>query len=567
MALAGPGATSPTVGTLATDGKSVVSYSGYLNGESFQQEGITSYNGWQYTAYWNSAGNAVIARRQLPSGSWQKVVLTDYTSTSTDSHNVICLGICRGDGSIHLSFDLHDSTLEYRKSVTGLATSPSSFSWTPSQFGAVQNQLYGTVLTGVTYPAFINAPGGKLQLALRIGASGSGDEYLYEYSNGTWTSLGKFIDGISSSVNAYLFGIEYDRFGRLHTTWTWRDTPNGSSNHDLMYAYSDDQGRTWKNNAGTTIAASGASFITPASSGIKVWTIPQNRGLMNQESQVVDGNGIVHVIASHLPDSAPNNSDFNSARLSVVLHHYFQNTNGTWARQATPFTEGLSRSDVGVDSQNNLYVITGNSSTYKLHVESASAASGWSDWTLDYTSSGIYFSDPLLDHQRLLTDGKLSVFSPRVKSGTIDILDFGAGGPVPSGTYSLRNRSSGKMLDNLGSTANGARVGQWTDGTSDNQKWMLTYTTGVAHLMCVTGNQCLDSLGHVGNGSTVGQWAANPSPNQQWTIQDIGAGYYKVINRANGLCLDTGGISTNGSTMQFWASGGSYNQQWQFMAP
>ncbi len=423
---AAPRVSSPAVSTLATDGLSVVSFSGYMNGESFQQEGITTFNGWQYTAYWNSARRVVLARRQLPSGTWQKIVFTDYATTANDSHNVICIGISRGDGAIHLAFDMHDATLKYRKSVAGLATTPGSQTWSTARFGSVQNNLNGSTLTGLTYPAFINAPGGKLQFAIRVGASGSGDEALYEYDNGRWTSLGRFINGTSSSVNAYLFGIEYDRSGRLHTTWTWRDTPNASTNHDLMYAFSDDQGRTWKNNAGSQIGRSGGTLITPSTPGIRVWTIPQNRGLINQESQVVDSQGVVHVIASHLPDGAASNSNFNAARETVVIQHYFRATDGRWTKRQTPFLERLSRADVGVDSQNNLYVVSGDSRTFKLHVETASAASNWSDWTLRYTSAAIYFSDPLIDHARLLADGRISVFSPRVRSGTIDVLDFTA---------------------------------------------------------------------------------------------------------------------------------------------
>ncbi len=423
-ALAAPNVSAPGISTLATDGLSTVSFSGYMNGESFQQEGITTYNGWQYAAYWNSARRVVLARRQLPSGGWQKITFSDYATTANDAHNVICIGIGRGDGSIHLTFDMHDATLRYRKSVAGLANNPGSQTWSASRFGGVQNNLNGPTLTGLTYPAFISAPGGKLQLAIRVGASGAGDEVLYEYSNGAWTSLGKFIDGTSSSVNAYLFGIEYDRAGRLHTTWTWRDTPNASTNHDIMYANSDDQGRTWKNNGGSVVARSGSSFITPSTAGTKVWTIAQNRGLINQESQVVDANGVVHVIASHLPDGAASNSNFNAARETAVIHHYFRATNGTWTRRSTPFLERLSRADVGVDSRNNLYVASGDSKTFKLHVETASADSNWSDWTLRYTSAPVYFSDALIDHARLLSDGKLSVVNPRLSSGTIDVLDF-----------------------------------------------------------------------------------------------------------------------------------------------
>lgn len=143
----------------------------------------------------------------------------------------------------------------------------------------------------------------------------------------------------------------------------------------------------------------------------------------------------------------------------------------------------------------------------------------------------------------------------------------GGGGPVAAGTYSLRNRASGKMLDNLGATADGATVAQWADGSSNNQRWVLTYVGSYAKLQCVTGGKYLDSLGHTGNDTTVGQWANGSSNNQQWTIQDLGGGYYRLVNRANGQALDTGGGTADGAVMEFWASGTSNNQQWQFVAP
>ena len=40
-----------------------------------------------------------------------------------------------------------------------------------------------------------------------------------------------------------------------------------------------------------------------------------------------------------------------------------------------------------------------------------------------------------------------------------------SGGSSPAnGTYHLRNRASGKYLDNLGATADGANVAQWAGG-------------------------------------------------------------------------------------------------------
>lgn len=161
-----------------------------------------------------------------------------------------------------------------------------------------------------------------------------------------------------------------------------------------------------------------------------------------------------------------------------------------------------------------------------------------------------------------------SGFSPIVQTPAGDVLRHGTvwrQPPLAAGTYTLVNRADGNCLDNLGSTVNGAGVAQETQSGSLNQRYVLSYAGGYATLMCVTGNEYLDSVGHGGNGSTVGQWQSSGNSNQQWTITDLGNGYYKVINRTNGLCLDTGGNTANGSIMQFWGSGSSFNQQWQFV--
>ncbi|HEX2099778.1 MAG TPA: family 43 glycosylhydrolase, partial [Candidatus Synoicihabitans sp.] len=146
-----------------------------------------------------------------------------------------------------------------------------------------------------------------------------------------------------------------------------------------------------------------------------------------------------------------------------------------------------------------------------------------------------------------------------------------AGVNVPSGaadgTYRIRNRASGKYLDNLSVTTNGAGVGQWASSSSSAQRWQVTTVGGYRKLICLYGNKRLDSLGRTGNDTQVGQWDDSSSTNQQWTIQDVGGGYFKIVNRANGLCLDTGGTTSDGAIMEFWASGSSYNQHWQLVAP
>ncbi len=156
-----------------------------------------------------------------------------------------------------------------------------------------------------------------------------------------------------------------------------------------------------------------------------------------------------------------------------------------------------------------------------------------------------------------------------VFSGTTPNPNPNPTGLPAAGTYSLRNRASGKMLDNLGSTADGASVGQWADGSSNNQRYVLTYVGGFAKLMCVTGSKFLDSINRTADDTPVGQWANGGSFNQQWTITPVSgaAGFFKIINRANGKALDTGGATNDGGIMEFWTNGTSLNQQWQFVAP
>ncbi len=419
---AAPGIGTATVTTLTTNGRTALTYTGYMNGESFQQDGIVTHAGRQYAAFWDQDGYVNVSRRSTSGGAWQNVRLTDYRTTSTDSHNTISIGIAAQDGTLHLAFDMHSSQLRYRRSAPGLLTSST---WSAASFGAVATTLGGTTLPQVTYPQFIGAPDGTLQLAIRTGLSGAGDETLLEYAAGAWTHVGRFLDGTTAGNNPYLFGIEYDSTGLLHVTWTVRETPDASTNHDLFYAYSRDKGRLWRDNAGTVIATAGSNPLVASSAGLRVWGIGQNRGLINQESQVVDKAGNVHVLASHLPAGAPDNSNFTAARDSAVLVHYRRDkASKVWRQTYTPFLERSSRGDIAVGQSDNLYVASGDSTTRKLHVQTASRASGWTDWTIRYTSEPVYYSDPLIDHPRLATSGVLSVFSPRYGGSRIDVLDW-----------------------------------------------------------------------------------------------------------------------------------------------
>ena len=74
--------------------------------------------------------------------------------------------------------------------------------------------------------------------------------------------------------------------------------PNGPENNfDLNYAFSDNQGLTWKASDGRVISSveekafGEGNSIMPNTEGIRVFEIPMGSGILNQEAQVADWEG------------------------------------------------------------------------------------------------------------------------------------------------------------------------------------------------------------------------------------------------------------------------------------
>lgn len=402
-----------------------VAYGDGLNGLSFQQDALLSHKGWQYATYYNAVRHVCVARRKLPSGAWQILELKDYTQTEDDSHNTISMGICAQDGTLHLSFDHHDNDLHYRRSVAGLASNPDSSAWDASRFGATTNQLIGARLTTITYPRFVSEPSGKLLLEFRIGSSGEGDSYLYEYDGtaGKWIQFGansRYLDGVGN--NGYINGLDYGAQGRLHVTWCWRETPDVVSNHDLLYAYSDDDGRTWKNNAGTEVGRTGSAYISPSSPGIAAWSLPQNSGIVNQEAQGVDPQGRIHAFIR-------TDSTLSGGTRKPFHTHFWRDESGKWTRINTRIPSGSPTGDRGkilFDRDGNAFALLPG-----FRIASASAAQKWTDWKITYTgNSSQRTMEPLFDRARLAEEGVLSVFWQEITTtgkGTLRVQDFRLG--------------------------------------------------------------------------------------------------------------------------------------------
>lgn len=459
-----------------------------INGLSFQQNPLVTFNGWQYIVYYNGSRHVCIGRRQLPSGSWSVVELTDYTlSTTTDAHNVVTMGICPNDGTIHLSFDHHSQELNYRVSDTGAATNPESVTWNASLFNSVRSYLVsGQTISSVTYPRFWQTPDGDLQFGYRAGGSGNGDWYMVDYTaaTGLWSNnrqvinrSGSYSDslGSSSTRNAYMNPPGYDPAGNLHVTWTWRESAGGA-NHDIMYAYSDDGGITWYNNnnlpgrfqigTGNTFSQSMFSLswglnesevigdtsigqlIRVNSPDVTVVDLDRYYGMMNQQAQTIDAQGRVHVVMFHCTPETYNGYSYSiwgpiGARR---YYHYWRDAQGNWTRNQLAFDTGDVSSFVGsrpkifIRDNGDAFVIyqawqSANLSGTDIYIDdgdlviqAATAANQWTDWQIIRVEDGPFISEALADPYRF-EDGILSVMmqdspSSNGDSTPLRVLDF-----------------------------------------------------------------------------------------------------------------------------------------------
>ncbi|MDQ1034433.1 hypothetical protein QFZ75_000849 [Streptomyces sp. V3I8] len=444
---AAPGPSVTRGATTTLDGQAIffVSYDGLVNNNSFQKNGLLTHKGHQYAVWYTADRNAVVGRRALGASTWSTVKV-GHTLRYDDSHNVISMGLSKTDGRLHLTMDSHSDGFTYVKSVAGLMDNPAGLTWTASRFGAPQSSLDGLALTSqFTYPQFVSLPDGKLQLSYRTGVSGNGRHALAEYNGTSWSDLGEWSSstgtytsahGSSTVRNMYLHGIDYDRNGRLHSFFTWREqnaavmcNAGGITNHDTGYVYSDDRGRTWRNDAGTVVGTTGGSDkVAVTDSGLVVDALDPDHSLMNQESQATDSAGRPHAIISYVPGRFGQcTTNYVSDRTANGrAFHLRKAATGTWRKTEIPVALNSSqRTRLVLDKYDNAYAILPFG-----RIAAASAASGHTDWTTLFDGSGLNaFGEVLVDETRIAQDGVLSVLYQVRSTGTtpsaLRVIDFG----------------------------------------------------------------------------------------------------------------------------------------------
>ncbi|QTN32925.1 BNR-4 repeat-containing protein [Akkermansiaceae bacterium] len=408
-------------------------FGNFPNGITHQQFPLSTYRGYQYAIYYDHARRVCVGRRKLPAGEWEIIRFSDYRITNNDTHNVAVLGICENDGTIHLTWDHHVSDLHYRRSKIGAADKPESTPWTAELFGPITNVLDGIgPVTEVTYPRFVRMPDGNLMFYHRFVTSGNGDSFIrvYDGKKSEWmNNRGKFIDrqignykfnGKTSRYRyAYINGIGYAG-RRLHVSWVWRDRfekTSATNQHDLCYAYSDDDGLTWNNSDGTRIAVTGKSFINIDSPGLVVHPIPPGRSLTSQNTQYAYPDGSIHVILNHEREGGSGGRGY---------HHHWRDAAGKWHVESLPFSG--SRPELVGDGQRNLFVVhTAGKDLRILKGVPNANLSAWS-WSLIHKSgSPGTGGDGQIDQSRWQSEEILSVLHQELPK---TILDYGNRAPI-----------------------------------------------------------------------------------------------------------------------------------------
>jgi hypothetical protein len=286
-----------------------------VNAVVFRKNSLVSHGDTQYIAFYDQDANVVLGKRQLGTARWQ-LARTQYRGNAADAHNSISIMV-DGDGFLHIAWDHHNDPLRYARSLQ-----PGSLAL------GEKGPMVGVDEGSVSYPEFHLLPGGDLLFFYRDGGSGRGNLVLnrYDRARATWTRVHSNLISGEQQRNAYWQAF-VDQHGTIHVSWVWRESPDVASNHDLAYARSVDEGRSWQSTSGTPyrlpITASNAEYAA---------RIPQNSELINQTSMAADKRGNPY-IASY----------WRAAGQQIPQYHVVYHTGSGWRQltlnfRKTPFS-------------------------------------------------------------------------------------------------------------------------------------------------------------------------------------------------------------------------------------
>lgn len=402
-----------------------------------QQNAIAVYENFVYLTYYNSDRYLCISRsNNYGIDGWKTIQFShryEQRNGVWDSHNTPNIAISPNDKRIHLSFDMHKHELRYMISEANTADITDD-NFTASKFSTTRNYLESTqtMINDVTYPRFFLGDN-TLFFMYRDGGSGNGDSYMVKYKDdGYWNTPFEIIDGNigthegSTSRCAYFNDAQYHD-GNIMLTWVWRETPDAATNHDLMFAYSSDDGLSWKNtnNADLTLP------MNLNSTGINAATIPTGEGLINHNGCTVDGDGNVHVIL----------------RIDGSYKHYYKKGTEWYNSTIASFTG--DRPKIYCDKiTNTLYAVIRQGSTLRLYASSSNSGQ-WNEW---HEINSISDSFSSTTNSIMHPDGKQLSTMAVSSDGRLQLIRWSL---VPEEESSIGNKIADKHLDVFPNPTNG----------------------------------------------------------------------------------------------------------------
>lgn len=371
-----------------------VDFPGSLTVQGFSQCGIWVTSNYIFATYWDVDRRLTLARRSTAFGSsWVRMRFPDVQN-SIDSHCTPTVGVSPQDNSIHLAYGHHVTTLRYRQSGAGAATvADADFNGT--LFPPMKNYLppSTTSITQLTYPNFVVGKDSNLLLFYRKGGSGDGDTYVAEYSAfpmPTWSTPTQIINRTGSymgntSRSAYPNDIRC-KDGVLYLTWCWRESSSSiSTNHDLCYARSADNGQTWYNSAGTQVGG-GGMIMNLNSSGLVVKPISNAYSETNNQGETVDNENRVHTFLRYAKVAGGDTDTY---------YHVWRSTAGTWVTKQLTLpgaTNSLGRPKLYCDVVNDvLYAVCIVSG--KITIFASKSSETYAKWYQIFTDTVNYGSD------------------------------------------------------------------------------------------------------------------------------------------------------------------------------
>lgn len=389
-----------------------------VNTVIFRNAALTSFKGYQFAAYYNNEGYVVLAKRAISTPTWH-ISLTQYKGNIQDAHNSISIAV-DAQGYLHLAWDHHDNPLHYARSTT--------------PFGL---ELTGMLpMTGlqeekVTYPEFQHLPDGKLLFCYRSGKSGRGNMVMnvYNPNTKTWSQIqDNLLDG-QGSRSAYWQMCTGSK--GIYLSWTWRESWDVSTNHDICYAFSPDGGITWLKSDGTPY-----TLPITVDTAETVWAVPKNSSLINQTAITTDKAGNPYIATYWAQNGA-------SPQYKVVYY------NGTkWNVMDSSFCNGsfalggggtksipISRPELLVKN-NSLYLLYRDAGRdNKVSLAHARLNGTWQ--VTDLTHQSVSQWEPNFDKELWKSDAVLHIFVQEVHQADAEGINDVA--PTPVRVLEVRN--------------------------------------------------------------------------------------------------------------------------------